>query len=134
MPIFDIFKKRKKPEKVEKPEKKKPEKKPTKSSALRRARKVPEWVDKILKGVHVTEKASDLAKQNQYVFKVFAKANKIEIKKAIEQTYKVNVLKVRIINVPKKARTFGRTPGWKKGYKKAIVRIKPGQKIDVMPK
>jgi len=89
---------------------------------------------KILIEPHITEKTTDLEKKNQYVFKVFPKANKTEIKKAIEDLYKVEVLGVKIINVPKKRRRLGRISGWKKGYKKAIVKIKEGQKIEVLPR
>jgi len=89
---------------------------------------------KILIEPHITEKTTDLEKKNQYVFKVFPKANKTEIKKAIEDLYKVEVLDVKIINVPKKRRRLGRISGWKKGYKKAIVKIKEGQKIEVLPR
>ena len=89
---------------------------------------------KILIEPHITEKTTDLEKKNQYVFKVFPKANKTEIKKAIEDLYKVEVLDVKIINVPKKRRRLGRISGLKKGYKKAIVKIKEGQKIEVLPR
>jgi len=88
----------------------------------------------ILKFPHITEKASDLAKENQYVFKVFKKANKIQVKKSVEDLYGVDVLDVKIINVPRKKRMIGRISGWRKGYKKAIVKIKKGQKIEIMPR
>ena len=88
----------------------------------------------ILKFPHVTEKAADLAKKNQYIFKVAEKANKIEIKKAIENIYGVDILSVRIIKIPKKPRRLGKQRGWKKGYKKAIVKLKEGQKIEVLPR
>ena len=90
--------------------------------------------DKILISPQITEKATDLAQKNQYVFKVFPKVNKTEIKKAIEDLYKVEVSDVKIINVPKKRRRSGKISGWKKGYKKAIVKIKEGQKIEVLPR
>ncbi len=89
---------------------------------------------RILKFPHVTEKATDLTQREQYVFKVYPEANKIEIKKAIEDIYGVDVTAVKIINVPRKKRRLGRTTGWRKGYKKAIVKIKEGQKIEIMPK
>ena len=88
----------------------------------------------ILKAPHITEKATNLAEKNQYVFRVWQKANKNEIKKAIENLYKVKVMDVKIINVPAKRRRLGRISGWKKGFKKAIVRIKEGQKIEVLPR
>ena len=85
-----------------------------------------------LRSLHVTEKASDLLKDNRYVFKVFPEANKTEIKKSIESLYGVNVINVRTINVPRKARRMGKQTGWRKGYKKAIIKIKEGQKIEVL--
>ena len=89
---------------------------------------------KILKTPQVTEKATDLVKKNQYVFKVYSRANKNEVKKAIENVYGVDVISVRVINVPAKRRRLGRQRGWRKGYKKAIVKIKAGQKIEVLPR
>jgi len=89
---------------------------------------------RILKSLHVTEKATDLSKNNKYVFEVFSRSNKTEIKKAIGETFNVDVIKVNIIKTPAKKRRQGRTLGWKKGYKKAIVSIKKGQKIDILPK
>lgn len=86
----------------------------------------------ILKSACISEKATDLSKLNQYVFKVSAKANKNEIKKAIEAFFKVDVVSVRIINMPSKKRRRGKISGWKKGYKKAIVKIKPDQKIEII--
>ena len=89
---------------------------------------------RVLKTPQVTEKATDLVKKNQYVFKVWPRANKVEIKKAIENLYGVDVLDVKIIRVPAKRRRLGRMRGWRKGYKKAIVKIKEGQKIEVLPR
>jgi large subunit ribosomal protein L23 len=91
-------------------------------------------VDKILISSHISEKATDLGEKNQYIFKVFPTANKTEIKRAIEDLYRVEVSDVKIINVPQKRRRLGRISGWKKGYKKAIVKIKEGQKIEVLPR
>lgn len=88
----------------------------------------------IIKSPHITEKAAQLSKKNQYVFKVSPTANKREIKEAIEKIYGVEVIKVRIINVPSKERRLGRVSGKKGGYKKAIVKIKEGQTIEVIPK
>lgn len=89
---------------------------------------------RILKAPHITEKATDLARKNQYVFRIWERANKVEVKKAIEDIYKVKVIDVKIIKVPPKRRRLGRISGWKKGYKKAIVKIKEGQKIELFPK
>lgn len=87
---------------------------------------------KTLKSPHITEKATDLTKKNQYVFKVLKGANKTEIKKAIKNLYKVDVQTVRIINIPPHKIRLGRIEGWKKGYKKAIIKIKKGQKIEIL--
>jgi len=90
---------------------------------------------KVLSEPHVTEKATLLSAANSYVFKVFPEANKTEIKKAVESFYSVNVEKVGIVNIPRKRRRSGsRREGWRKGYKKAIVKIKEGQKIEVLPR
>ena len=79
----------------------------------------------------ITEKATILSEQNKTVFKVHEKANKKNIKKSIEKIFKVNVIKVNIIN--KKTRTK-LTRGRKVkvvGYKKAIITLKKGQTIDL---
>ncbi len=108
-------------------------------SRLRRApikkeRKIVGKAYQILRIPHVTEKATDLTKQNQYVFKIYPRANKTEVKKAVEDVFKVNVVSVKIINVPKKKRRLGKVEGERPGYKKAIVKIKEGQKIEVLPR
>lgn len=87
---------------------------------------------KSLKRPHITEKATDLSAENKYVFKVFKDANKIEVKKVIENLYKTEVLSVNIINVPSKKRRAGRKFGVKSGYKKAIITLPKGKKIDIL--
>lgn len=81
---------------------------------------------------HITEKGTNLSSENKYIFKISDDANKIEVKKAVESVYGVNVVEVRIINIPKKKRRVGKSAGWKKGYKKAIIKIKEGQKIEIL--
>ena len=86
--------------------------------------------DKILFPV-VTEKSTNLSVQNKIVFKVPNKSNKKNLKKNIEKIFKVNVVKVNIIN--KQVRTKV-TRGKKvkvPGYKKAIITLKKGQSIDL---
>lgn len=78
----------------------------------------------------VTEKSSNLLGQNKYVFKVTDKANKIEIKKVVQDMYGVKVNGVNIVNIPRKKRKFGRNEGYKPGYKKAIVTLAEGEKIE----
>jgi len=86
----------------------------------------------IVKEPHISEKATNLAESNQYVFKVIAGSNKTEIKKSIEGTYGVNVLSVNIIKIPAKKRRIGKTQGFKKGHVKAVVKIAEGQKIEIL--
>jgi len=89
---------------------------------------------RILKSVHITEKATELAEKNQYIFKVFENANKQEIKKVVESVYNVDVVSVRIINIHRKSKRLGKSIGWKQGYKKAIIKIKKGQEIEILPR
>ena len=89
---------------------------------------------KILKAPLMSEKATDLSAANQYVFIVSMAANKNEIRKAVEGVYGVDVDWVNIINIPAKQRVVGRHRGWKSGYKKAIVKISKGQKIEILPR
>lgn len=88
----------------------------------------------VLSRPQITEKASLLQESNQYIFQVFKTATKPEVKKAVEEVYGVNVEQVRIINVDRKRKRLGRTTGWKKGYKKAIVKLRKGQDIEIMPR
>ena len=79
----------------------------------------------------ITEKATILSEQNKTVFRVHDKANKKTIKKSIEKLFKVNVIKVNIVNKkPKQKMRQGRKT-IKKGYKKAIITLKKGQSIDL---
>ena len=69
-------------------------------------------------------------KNNQYAFEAHLTANKTEIKSAVEQLFKVKVEKVRTMVVPGKFRRFGKGGGYRPDWKKAIVTLKEGQKID----
>ena len=85
-----------------------------------------------VRGLHVTEKGTLLAGQNKYLFKVDPSANKLEIKRAIEDFFKVKVIKVNTMNYDGKTRRertihFGKTPDWKR----AVVTLKDGDKIDL---
>lgn len=87
----------------------------------------------IIKEPHISEKGSFLSEtQNQYTFKILKGSNKAEIKKAVEGVYGVNVLSVNVIKIPHKKRRIGRTNGFKKAYLKAVVKIKEGQKIEIL--
>jgi len=80
----------------------------------------------------VTEKSSDLtAENNQYVFEVHRKANKIEIRKAVEMVFGVRVGKVRTMVVRGDLRRVGRNYGRERWWKKAVVNVHPGDSIDI---
>ena len=79
----------------------------------------------------ITEKATILSEQNKTVFKVHEKANKKTIKKNIEKLFKVNVVKVNIINTKTKKKIKQGKLSKKPGYKKAIITLKKGQSIDL---
>lgn len=84
---------------------------------------------KVLRGFYVSEKASMGMSDNQYMFKVFNNANKSEVKKEVSKLFKVEVKGVKILNMPEKRRDFGKHPGSRSGFKKAIVILKPGYTI-----
>jgi large subunit ribosomal protein L23 len=79
----------------------------------------------------VTEKSTALKEENnQLVFEVGLDANKSEVKKAIERLFKVTVLSVRTQNREGKRKRLGRSVGRRKHWKKAIVTLKEGDRID----
>jgi large subunit ribosomal protein L23 len=142
MALLDFLKKKKEVEKS-----KKPVKKPAKSSVAKTPSSVPaEPVAKntsaknknasfsfeAIKQPHISEKASYLAEQNQYIFEISPDYNKHEVKNAIEGLYKVDVLSVNMIKIPAKKRRLGKTEGFRKAYKKAVIKIKEGQKIEIL--
>jgi large subunit ribosomal protein L23 len=86
----------------------------------------------LIKKPWITEKATALQPINQYVFLVKSGAAKPEIKKAIHALYKVDVVAVNVVNRPPKVKRSGRSrKGTQEGYRKAIVTVKDGQKIDL---
>lgn len=87
----------------------------------------------LIKNPIISEKATQLSALGKYVFLVNKNATSPEIKKALEEIYKVNVTNVSVVNVKSKQRRLGRSVGTKPGYKKAVVTLKAGQKLDVLP-
>lgn len=88
---------------------------------------------RILKRPLVTEKSFNLGSNlNQYVFEVMPDATKNEVKKVIQDLYGVKVMRVNTINVPGKKRRVGGHEGFKSGFKKAIVFLAEGEKIEVI--
>jgi large subunit ribosomal protein L23 len=85
----------------------------------------------IIKAPIITEQSQKMIEAaNTYTFKVDKKANKIEIKNAIEEIFKVKVLRVNTTNVKKKFKRMGKYEGYKPAYKKAMVTLVEGDKID----
>lgn len=79
----------------------------------------------------VTEKSVDLMQENKYCFRVAKDANKIEIKNAIEEIFKVTVVSVNTVNVHGKMKRMGRTQGKTASWKKAVVTLREGDSIEV---
>ncbi|MBM4294332.1 MAG: 50S ribosomal protein L23 [Deltaproteobacteria bacterium] len=84
----------------------------------------------LIKGPVITEKTHSLRMMgNKVTFRVNLKANKIEIRKAIEDLFKVKVLEVNTIRMRGKKKRMGRIEGVRPDWKKAIVTLAPGEKI-----
>jgi large subunit ribosomal protein L23 len=80
----------------------------------------------------ISEKSTLETERNNYTFVVARDANKLQIKVAVEAQFRVNVLGVRVVNVkPKEKRRGRRTLGLVPGWKKAVVTIAAGQKIEL---
>ncbi len=86
----------------------------------------------VLRKPVVTEKSTTLSQYNQIVFKVADYSTKTQIKQAVEQLFDVKVQAVNTLNTKAKQKRFRGKLGVRSGYKKAIVRLKDGQSIDVM--
>lgn len=83
----------------------------------------------ILRAPLITEKGSLLRDtENLYLFRVAMHANKIEIKRAVEQIFKVKVDSVRTVRIHGKVKRVGRKVGRRSDWKKAYVKLKPGEK------
>lgn len=85
----------------------------------------------IVKRPLVTEKSVDNAGLHKYTFEVDHRANKIQIRKAVEEIFKVRVRKVNTMNFKGKRRAFGRNIGQTSDWKKAIVTLREGEKIEL---
>jgi len=86
----------------------------------------------LIKKPWVTEKSTAMNAIGQYVFIVKPHATKPEIKKMIHTLYKVDVVSVNVVNRPLKRKRFGGTmKGGQQSYRKAVVTLKKGQKIDI---
>ncbi len=85
----------------------------------------------VLRRPLITEKTAMLQAQGKYAFEIAGEANKLQVKQAVEKAFKVGVLAVNVMTVSGKTRRIGRrqvlTPSWKK----AIVTLRPGDKIEL---
>ena len=79
----------------------------------------------------VTEKGSSLRMNGQYIFEVSTQTNKIEIRKAFQKVYDIVPVKVNIINVQGKYVRYGKTDGSTKRWKKAVITLPAGKKIEI---
>jgi large subunit ribosomal protein L23 len=85
----------------------------------------------VIKEPHIAEKGNQQKELfNQVTFKVDRRANKVEIKKAVERIFKTKVLDVKTLNIKGKKRRVGRNIGKRPDWKKAIVRLAPGEKVE----
>ncbi|MBI4217318.1 MAG: 50S ribosomal protein L23 [Parcubacteria group bacterium] len=126
---FNIFKK--KGRAVQKKEEK------PKEAVLKQAAPVSDHdglLSHVLQRPHISEKAGILAERNEYAFVISPRANKRQIKAAVEDRYKVKVAKVWTSRIPSKKRKVGKRVGIKQGFRKAIVKLTEGHTIEVLPR
>jgi large subunit ribosomal protein L23 len=134
MALFDVFKKKKERERFQGKQKEKivaqtaEEKEEKKQGALAKASN---FARKVIIKPHVAEKSTNLNEKGIYVFKVAEKANKTMIKLAVKETYGVAPRKINIVNIPPKKIFLRRREGVKSGFKKAVIFLKKGEKIEI---
>ena len=85
----------------------------------------------VLRRPLITEKNTVLQTQGKYAFEVAGEANKHQVKQAVEKAFKVTVTAVNMMTVPGKTRRVGRRQVLTQSWKKAIVTLKPGDKIEL---
>ena len=85
----------------------------------------------VLRHPLITEKNTVLQAEGKYAFKVAEEANKPQIKQAVEKAFNVKVTAVNVMSVPGKRKTIGRQQVLTQSWKKAIVTLKPGDRIEL---
>jgi large subunit ribosomal protein L23 len=85
----------------------------------------------IIRGPVITEKATNASEHNQVIFRVPLTATKREVKAAVEGLFRVDVTAVNTIRMMGKTKRFRGRPGRRSDYKKAIVTLREGQRVDV---
>ncbi|MCX6731897.1 MAG: 50S ribosomal protein L23 [Candidatus Parcubacteria bacterium] len=130
MALFDFVKKKKKKgeEKTEKVAEGEPRQGREKKGALAKASN---FVSGIFIKPHIAEKSTLLNEKGIYVFEIDKNTNKSMVKQAVKEKYGVLPRKVNIINIPSKKISFRGKKGTKRGFKKAIVCLKKGDKIEL---
>ena len=86
----------------------------------------------VIRAPLVNEKATLLSEQNKVSFRVASDATKTDVKRAVEELFKVKVKAVNVLNTKGKTKRFKGFEGTRSGFKKAVVTLEAGQKIDVM--
>ena len=89
-------------------------------------------LSEVLRRPLITEKGTRLQAENKYAFEVAGEANKPHIKQAVEKAFNVKVIAVNVTRVPGKTRRVGRREVLTQSWKKAIVTLKPGDKIQIV--
>ena len=79
----------------------------------------------------ISEKATDLLQDGKYTFMVPIKANKVQVRQAVEQIFKVKVVSVNTVRIQGKTKRMGKYVGKRSDYKKAIVTLAPGNQIEI---
>ena len=85
----------------------------------------------LIKSLLRTEKGARLEKDRQYLFQVSVRANKLQIKQAVEEIYNVKVSSVNVACMPGKRKRVRQEYGYTSDWKKAVVTLKEGQKIEI---
>jgi large subunit ribosomal protein L23 len=88
----------------------------------------------VLKRPIITEKAMILEQDNKYVFRVTSDANKASVRQAVERAFHVKVDKINMAHVQGKNKSFRGIKGHQSGFKKAVVTLTKGEKIEIIPK
>jgi len=87
----------------------------------------------VILGVVVTEKSERLkGAESKYTFRVARNANKVAIRQAVEKLFRVHVTDVRVMIVGGKERRMGLYTGYRPDWKKAVVTVKPGERIEAL--
>ena len=84
----------------------------------------------VLRRPLITEKSTDLQTQNKYAFEIADGANKPLVKQAVEKAFQVRVTSINVVRVPGKTRRVGRQPVQTRSWRKAIVTLHEGDKIE----